>query len=1627
MRSKLLLAVILFILTGQALYAATPTITSFTPAQGYVGTLVTITGTNMGNPTAFSIGGVAAIVVSNTGTQLVGMVMPGAATGTIKVTTTGGTATGTGTFTLLVNPEGYPQSQQGAPLIGTNGLGQPYQGNSVAISADGNTAIVGGYNDNSNQGAGWFYTRTNGVWTQQGAKVIPSDPSGGFGSYFGSSVAISADGNTAVFGGPDDHTGTGATWVFTRTAGVWTQQGLKLVGTGAIANNGNTEGNAQQGQAVALSADGNTIISGGWFDNGGIGAAWVFTRSGGVWTQLGSKLLGTNGIGNSYQGRAVALSADGKTALIGGPNDNSGQGATWVFTLSGGAWTQQTEIIATGNVGAAGQGSAVALSADGNTAIIGGPGDSAPLGAAWVFTRSGTAWSQQTKLVGTGGFNYSYGSTEGASVTVSADGNTAVIGGTTDDDNTGAIWVFTRSGTAWTQEGNKLFGTGTGTTNNANQGTSVAITPDGSTVIEGGPGNNTNYGVAYVFTPILPTATTESATNITATTVTLYGLFSSNGVSCTADFQYGTAPDLTGATTTTTFNQGSNPVTTDFDAITSAVTGLTAATKYYWRASAYNLNGTVNGVIDSFTTAAAPPPPPPVITFTSPGYVIYGSITTPIISSTDTIQPFNYRSVNPAVVAITSNGKFQAVGVGSTSIVAYQYAPGTTTIEAAASGNITVLQAPLTVTANNVTVPFNQPIPPLTVTYKGFVNGDTTSNLTTPATVYTEAVQGSQAGTYNILNNDNAVDPNYNITYVDGLLTITPILPVPSAETTTATNINPTTVTLNGTASGQGAAATITFEYTTDDSDGFEDYTTVTTTTGPNPVPANSSDTTFTAAITGLLPGTTYYFRIVSTNGEFVTNGNVLSFVTPAALNPETITFAQPVNEVYGSADVVPGATSTNTAVPITYTSSNTAVATIVNSQIHIIGVGTTQITASQAGDATHDPATPVMQNFTVTAAGLTIMPNYATKVYGTINPAFTANYTGFVNGDNSSVLTTLPTITTTAGTGSGVGIYQLTASGAVAANYTITYLADTLSITPAPLVITPNNASRAYGAANPSFTASYDGLVNGDNQASLTTLPAITTSATDTSSVGTYPIIASGAVDANYTITYKPGTLTIGTIPLTITANNQTTVYGTAIPALTVSYTGFVNGDSQSNLTTQPVVTTTATAASGVGSYTITPDGAAAKNYTITYVNGTLTITPATLTITADDQTKIAGSENPTLTVTYSGFVNEDSQNNLTTLPTVITTATTTSPVGTYPITASGAVDVNYNITYVAGTLTVGAPLSINPFPTTTYGDPDFNTVTTGSNITYSSGNTSVATISSTGTIHITGAGSVTITVSSGGQSINQVLVVNPAPLTIAANDQSRAYGADNPAFTVTYTGFVYSDSQSSLSTEPKVVTTATTTSDVGTYPITASGAADANYTITYTAGTLTVTQAGQTITFAPIPDQTLPATYDLGAVTAASGLPVTFTLSDPTLASISGTTLTLLKAGTETITASQAGNSNYKAAADVSQTFNINNADDGGVIVSMVVSPNGDGINDFLHIFNIENYPDNKFILYNRNGVKVFEMLNYDNATHVFIGRSNITGALQQQGTYLYQLEYKVNGVFKRKTGFTELRYSN
>jgi hypothetical protein len=238
----------------------------------------------------------------------------------------------------------------------------------------------------------------------------------------------------------------GAAWVFTRSGATWTQQGTKLTA-------GDEVGTAAFGLSVALSSDGATGLIGGPADSNSTGAAWVFTRSGATWTQQGTKLTGTGEVGTGAFGFGVALSADGDTALIGGPVDSSFVGAAWAFTRSAGTWTQQgPKLTGSGSSGAAGFGTDVALSADGDSALIGGPFDNSSAGAAWAFVRSGGGWAQQgAKLLGNctascGGPNGSGevgAGTLGVGVSLSADATTALIGGPGDTSGVGAAWVFT--------------------------------------------------------------------------------------------------------------------------------------------------------------------------------------------------------------------------------------------------------------------------------------------------------------------------------------------------------------------------------------------------------------------------------------------------------------------------------------------------------------------------------------------------------------------------------------------------------------------------------------------------------------------------------------------------------------------------------------------------------------------------------------------------------------------------------------------------------------------------------------------------------------------------------------------------------------------------------------------------------------------------------------------------------------------------------------------------------------------------------------------------------------------------------------------------------------------------------
>jgi hypothetical protein len=197
------------------------------------------------------------------------------------------------------------------------------------------------------------------------------------------------------------------------------------------------------GVAVALSADGNTAILGAKEDNFATGASWIFVRKGGVWSQQGDKLVGIPASRAHRQGSTVALSADGNTALIG--KSVNGMGGAWVFKRSGSTWSQQgNQLVATGTVGNSGNqlGSSVSLSGDGNRALIGGKADNNYVGAVWVFRRNGGAWTQEgEKVVGTGSVDIS---SQGFSVSLSSDGNTALVGGVNDNFHAGAAWVFVR-------------------------------------------------------------------------------------------------------------------------------------------------------------------------------------------------------------------------------------------------------------------------------------------------------------------------------------------------------------------------------------------------------------------------------------------------------------------------------------------------------------------------------------------------------------------------------------------------------------------------------------------------------------------------------------------------------------------------------------------------------------------------------------------------------------------------------------------------------------------------------------------------------------------------------------------------------------------------------------------------------------------------------------------------------------------------------------------------------------------------------------------------------------------------------------------------------------------------------
>ncbi|HEX4466702.1 MAG TPA: hypothetical protein VH025_05905, partial [Solirubrobacteraceae bacterium] len=302
---------------------------------------------------------------------------------------------------------------QGPKLLAEGEAGLARLGRGVALSADGDTAIVGGPRDSGEAGAAWVFIRTSGEWSQQAKLQAPEGT-----NFFGRSVAMSADGSTVVVGDPGSGKRTGTAWIFARSGDAWRQQ-ARLTGAGE-------RGAGQFGRSVAMAADGATALIGAFNDNGGKGAAYTFERTGDAWAQS-AKIAGAEEVGPSLFGRSVALSGDGETAAIGGTGDDESVGAAWIFTKQeAGRWTQQgPKLTASDEAGAGEVGSATALSADGSTALIGGSDDDARTGAAWVFTRGDGRWTQRGSKLRAG--DEAGEAQFGYTLSLSADASTALV------------------------------------------------------------------------------------------------------------------------------------------------------------------------------------------------------------------------------------------------------------------------------------------------------------------------------------------------------------------------------------------------------------------------------------------------------------------------------------------------------------------------------------------------------------------------------------------------------------------------------------------------------------------------------------------------------------------------------------------------------------------------------------------------------------------------------------------------------------------------------------------------------------------------------------------------------------------------------------------------------------------------------------------------------------------------------------------------------------------------------------------------------------------------------------------------------------------------------------------------
>ncbi len=481
------------------------------------------------------------------------------------------------------------QVNQVAKLISSDAVAYDFFG--VAVAIDGDTLLVGANGDDdhgSASGAAYVFVRSNGVWVQQ-AKLTPND--GAVDDEFGRYVALA--GNTALIGSHwHDARGanSGAAYVFVRNGTSWTQQ-AKLTASDAAVGDEFGWGLAIEGDLALVGAPYNDALG---TDSG---ALYAFVRSGTTWTQQ-AKLTASDGDADDRFGWFLALNSG--TAVVGALADEAkgfASGSAYVFTYNGSSWSQQAKLTASDGAGNDQFGAAVAVHRD--TAIISAIENDAfgtNSGAAYVFVRNGTSWTQQAKLNATdAAAGDKFG---GWGVAIQYD--VAVVGSAFSDSSavdTGALYVFARNGTNWSQQ-SKVVASDSGMGDLF--GWSVALS--GNRVVTGGHANDdsgVDSGSAYVFdttmlAAISGTVSDSNGTGVAGVTISTSGgstTTGSNGAYTLSGLATGSYT-LTPAKTSCTFTPASRVVTVPPDGSNQTFSATCTAPTYAIAGTVSDSNGT---------------------------------------------------------------------------------------------------------------------------------------------------------------------------------------------------------------------------------------------------------------------------------------------------------------------------------------------------------------------------------------------------------------------------------------------------------------------------------------------------------------------------------------------------------------------------------------------------------------------------------------------------------------------------------------------------------------------------------------------------------------------------------------------------------------------------------------------------------------------------------------------------------------------------------------------------------------------------------------------------------------------------------------------------------------------------